>query len=88
MCRLLVLRYGHWAVATPMIVYLISRLSNFTIGRTVRVVLAQTGVIVTGFLALVLPLQFECEQGSISSPATFSSNKEDPERCPAVSRQI
>ncbi len=59
-CRLLVLRYGHWTVATPMIVYLISRLSDFSLRRTIGVALAQAGVIITGFLALVLPLEYEC----------------------------
>ncbi|KAK9843250.1 hypothetical protein WJX74_009238 [Apatococcus lobatus] len=56
---LLVLRYGHWTVATPMIVYLISRLSDFTWLRTMGVMFIQALVIITGFLALVLPLQYE-----------------------------
>ena len=65
MPRLMVLRYGHWTVATPMIVYLISRLSDFTLLRTMGVMFAQAVVIITGFLALVLPLQYECRLRSL-----------------------
>lgn len=59
--RLLVLRYSHWTVATPMIVFLISRLSDYSMRRILLVCSAQSVVILTGFLALVVPTKYECK---------------------------
>ncbi len=60
-CRLQVLRLAHWASTTALIVYLISRLTEFTTRRTVTACLAQAGVITFGFLGFMTPPAYSCE---------------------------
>lgn len=60
-CRLQVLRFAHWAATTALIVYLVSRLTDFTARRTATVCFAQAGVILFGFLGFWSPPAFQCE---------------------------
>ena len=54
---------------TALIVYLISRLSEFSSRRAAVVCLAQAGVITFGFFAFLLPVHLACE----SSPGQFTA---------------
>ena len=60
-CRLQVLRYAHWAATTALIVYLVSRLTDFTARRTTTVCVAQAGVILFGFLGFLSKPSHQCE---------------------------
>ena len=73
LCRLQILRLAHWAATTALIVYLISRLSEFSARRASVVCLAQTGVITFGFIAFLLPTHFACERlGTLFAKSSIS----------------
>ncbi|KAK9836885.1 hypothetical protein WJX74_010424 [Apatococcus lobatus] len=53
------MRFAHWAATTALIVYLVSRLTDFTARRTTTVCLAQAGVILFGFLGFLSPPAYQ-----------------------------
>ncbi len=72
MCRLQVLRLAHWAATTALIVYLISRLSEYSARLASVVCLAQAGVIVFGTTGFLLPPHLACK--NLCSHMKGSSN--------------
>lgn len=60
-CRCVVNRYIQWALTTPTLVYVISRISSFSTKRVALAVGAQVVVIVTGLLSQLSPGIFFCE---------------------------
>ena len=60
-CRCIVNRYIQWALTTPTLVYVISRISSFSTKRVALAVGAQVLVIVAGLLSQLSPGFFFCE---------------------------
>ena len=62
-CRLVLTRYIQWMVTTPTLVYIVSKISDFTTARVATAVLTQISVILSGLIASVVPSPWKCESG-------------------------
>ena len=60
-CRLVISRYTQWMVTTPTLIYVVSKISDFTRTQVATVVLCQFSVILTGLLSSVAPSPWKCE---------------------------
>lgn len=50
-----------WMVTTPTLVYIVSKISDFTNARVAAAVLTQISVILSGLIASVVPSPWKCE---------------------------
>ena len=54
-------RYIQWSVTTPTLIYVVSKISDFTRGQVSLVVLAQASVIWSGLISSILPSPWKCK---------------------------
>ncbi len=60
-CRVVPQRYAQWVVTTPLMVFILSKISDFTPQRTLRAMAADVLMVVTGFCVHFVPSPFHCE---------------------------
>lgn len=60
-CRLVLTRYIQWSVTTPTLIYVVSKISDFTRGQVSLVVMAQASVIWSGLISSIVPSPWKCE---------------------------
>lgn len=63
-CRLVLTRYIQWMVTTPTLVYIVSKISDFTNAKVATAVLTQISVILSGLISSVVPSPWKCESES------------------------
>ena len=73
-CRLVISRYTQWMVTTPTLIYVVSKISDFSRAQVATVVLSQFSVILTGLISSVSPAPWKCKAslqdfGCLSMPS-------------------
>jgi hypothetical protein len=63
-CRVAPQQYAQWIITTPLMVIILSRMSDFSRRQTAAVVAADAAMVVGGALAHVAPWPFHCESGT------------------------